>query len=399
MDLDTLAPSHVRVPTDDADLFSDEALRHPYENYARLRAKGPVVYLPRHRIFALPRYAETRAALEDHGTFISGKGVGLTDYGNRTRKGTPIASDPPEHTKARSVVGERLSLGAVREITPELQQKAAVLVDEVVARREIDGVADFARRFPLMVMADLIGLPEDGREHILEWADAGFNLFGPPNHLVTDSAPRFPEVAAYIKSLEAPGRLRPGSMGAAIYAAAERGEIAPEQRGPLLLAYLMAGLDTTINAISAALMLFARHPDQWDMVREKPRMLASALNEVLRIESPIQQLRRVVARETEIGGTTLEEGVSVLVMYGSANRDESRWPEAERFDITRNTVGQLGFGIGLHNCAGQALARAEAVSLLAALAERVRRIEAGPEEWHLNNVIRGLERLPVTLHS
>ncbi|MYZ48470.1 cytochrome P450 [Propylenella binzhouense] len=397
MTLDTLEPVRLNVPTDDVDLFCDDILRYPYEAYARLREKGPVVFLTRHNIFALPRYAPVRTVLEDHETYISGKGVGLSKFGNQSRRGTPIASDPPLHTKRRGLVAERLSLRSVREITPDLQRQADVLVGTVAEQGEFDGVADFSRRFPLMVMADLIGLPQDGREHLLEWADAGFNLFGPPNERVAKSEERFPEVRDYIRSLEQPGRLRPGSMGAAIYEAAARGEIEFDQCGPLIMAYLMAGLDTTINAISAALLLFGRHPDQWDLVRENPRLIAMALNEVIRLESPIQNLRRVVTREHELEGAILEEGVSVLVMFGSANRDESRWQDADRFDVKRNPVGHLAFGMGIHNCAGQTLARAEAASLLEALARRARRIEVGEPEWHLNNVIRGLERLPVRL--
>src|SRR5690606_27104100 len=135
---------------------------------------GPVVYLPRANAYAFARYAEIRQALEDHETFISGKGVGLSQFGNDSRRGTPIASDPPLHTLVRGVVQDRLSLRAVREITPDIQAKADELVASILARGQFDGVTDFARQFPLLVMADLIGLPEDGREHILGWADAGF---------------------------------------------------------------------------------------------------------------------------------------------------------------------------------------------------------------------------------
>ena len=385
------------TPTFDVDLFSDDILRDPYDVYAAMRAAGPAIWLERHAAYALPRHAEVKRALEDHETFISGQGVGLSEFGNKSRLGTPIASDPPLHTLVRGIVADRLSLGAIRAISPEIQAKADELVAEMVARGTFDGVKDFARRFPLLVMADLIGLPEDGREHLLEWADAGFNLFGPANARTHRSMDKFPPLVAYIRSLEAPGRLRPGSMGAAIYEAAEQGRLAFAQCGPLMVAYLMAGLDTTINAISAALLLFGENPDQWTAVRENPRLLATAFNEVIRLESPIQNLRRVLSRDCTIGGTTLPAGASVLMMYGSANRDERRWPDAARFDATRNPVGHLAFGTGLHNCPGQILARLETVALLTGLAKHVRRLDIGAPVWHLNNVIRGLDSLPVTL--
>ncbi len=387
------------IPSFDVDMYTDDQLRDPYAVYDMLREAGPVVYLTRHQCFGFPRYTQVREALEDHVTYISGKGVGLYEPGNQTRKGTPIASDPPYHTKIRSILNERLSLVAVRELQPDIQAKADALVDEVLALGSFDAVRDFSRRFPLIVMADLIGLPEDGRDQLLGWADAGFNLFGPDNDRVKRSIGRFPEVTAYIKSLEQPGRLRPGSLGAAIYAAADRGDITREQAGPLMIAYLMAGLDTTINGISATIMFLGQHPDQWEAVRANTKLIPQAFNEGIRLESPIQLLRRVTSRDVEVEGVTIPADSPVLLMYGSANRDERRWPEATRFIANRNPVGHLAFGMGIHNCAGQFVARLEANCIFDAMVRKVSRIEVGKPEWHLNNIIRGLEHLPATFHA
>jgi cytochrome P450 len=390
----TVPPDVSGIPAFDVDMYADDQLRNPYGVYEQLREAGPVVYLTRHNCFGFPRYAQVREALEDHRTYLSGKGVGLYEPGNQTRKGTPIASDPPYHTKIRGILNERLSLVAVRELQPDVQAQADKLVDEVLTRGSFDGVADFARQFPLRVMADLIGLPEDGRDKLLGWADAGFNLFGPENERVKRSIGRFPEVTAYIKSLEQPGRLREGSLGAAIYEAADRSVITREQAGPLMIAYLMAGLDTTINGISALVMMFGQNPDQWDMVRENPKLIPQAFNEAIRIESPIQLLRRVTSCDVEIEGVNIPADSPVLLMYGSANRDERRWPDANRFIANRNPVGHLAFGMGIHNCAGQHVARLEANCIFDAMVRKVKRIETGAGEWHLNNIIRGLETLP-----
>jgi cytochrome P450 len=395
----TAVAASAEAPTFDVDLFSDDVLRHPYDVYTAMRAAGPVIWLSRHECYALPRYADVKRALEDHDTFISGQGVGLSEFGNKSRLGTPIASDGALHKLVRGVVADRLSLRAIRDLTPEIQAQADDLVAEVLARGTFDGVSDFSRRFPLMVMADLIGLPEDGREHILDWADAGFNLFGPANERTARSMPKFPALIDYIRSLEKPGRLRPGSMGAAIYEAADAGRLTFAQCGPLMVSYLMAGLDTTINAISAALMLFGQNPDQWDAVRANPRLLGTAFNEVIRVESPIQNLRRVASRDCTVEGVAIPGGASVLMMYGSANRDERQWPHPTRFDATRNPIGHVAFGTGIHNCPGQILARLETVALLTGLVKHVRRIEVGAPVWHLNNVIHGLHALPVKLQA
>ena len=386
------------VATSDIDLFSDENLRAPYENYAKLRAQAAVVWMSRHDIWVLPRYEDVRGALEDHETFISGRGVGLSDFGNATRLGTPIASDPPAHGKLRAVVADRLSLGATRAAAPMVQGHAARLVDAVVARKSFDGVADFARRFPIAVMGDLIGLPADGRDEILDWADAGYNLFGPANARTESGKASFAPLAAYLKSLNEPGRLTPGSMGAFIFEAADRGKIRREQCAPLLIAYLMAGLDTTMNAISAGLMFFGQHPDQWHAVRKNPTLLNMSFNEIIRLETPFQFLRRVTSRDVEVDGTIIPKDATVLMMYGSANRDERRWTDPASFRPDRSSAGHLAFGVGIHLCPGQHMARLEAVTLLSTFAARVERFSIGAPEWHLNNVVRGLGHLPVHLH-
>jgi cytochrome P450 len=185
-------------------------------------------------------------------------------------------------------------------------------------------------------------------------------------------------------------------MGRAIFQAADDGRIRHDSCIPLLSAYAAAGLDTTINTIANAVHLFATHPDQWDLVRADPGLVPSALNEVLRYESPVQVFGRRTTRAAETeDGITIEAGAQVLVLYGSGNRDERHYPEPDRFDVTRNPSDHLSFGYGTHACAGQALARIEAQSIIRALAKRARRIHIGRPTRHLNNTVRGLATLPV----
>jgi cytochrome P450 len=169
------------APRFDLDLFSDENLTDPYPIYERFRAAGPVVYLSAIDAYALSRYDDVRAGLGDHETFISGRGIGLSDEGNATRKGVIIASDNPLHDQLRSVLSERLSPKAMNVIRAEIGEKADALVSSVVAKTSFDAVTDLAQAFPLTIVADLIGLPAADRKRLLEWADAGFNLWGPRN--------------------------------------------------------------------------------------------------------------------------------------------------------------------------------------------------------------------------
>lgn len=386
------------TPVSGLDLFSDEVLTDPYAAYAELRAAGPAVWLPAVGAWALPRYAEVREALRDHPTFSSAQGVGFNDEVNRIRSSSVIASDPPRHDVLRNVLAARLAPRALRRLRADIERQADELVEEVVARGSFDAVRDLAQRFPLQVVVGLIGLPREGSEQVLDWADGAFNAFGPRNERALTGLGKLQDQLTYLATVATRDRLTPGSMGAAVYEAADRGDIDADTCLPLMSAYLTAGMDTTINAISAALWLFSEHPDQWAHVRQEPALISSAFEEVVRFESPVQAFARVTTTGHDTGGVVIPAGARVAVLYGSANRDERRWSQPDRFDVTRNPVDHVGFGYGLHGCAGQGLARIEAQAVLAALVRRVGRLESGEPQRRLNNVIRGLSSLPMTVH-
>ncbi len=165
-----------------------------------------------------------------------------------------------------------------------------------------------------------------------------------------------------------------------------------------IIDYLAPSLDTTIAALGNAIWLFATHPDQWELVHRQPERVKSAFNEVLRLESPVSGFTRVTTEPTAIAGVEIPVAARVLVSFASANRDERRWDEPERFDITRNNAGHVGFGYGEHACVGMGLARLEAAAVLTALAERVERFElTAPPVRKLNNLIRAFASVPVAV--
>jgi cytochrome P450 len=159
--------------------------------------------------------------------------------------------------------------------------------------------------------------------------------------------------------------------------------------------YWGPSLDTTIFGTASAVWLFAQHPDQWDLLRDDPSLLPHAVNEVLRLESPISQFSRVTTREVTYGEVSVPAGARVLVMYGSANRDERKWSDPERLDVLRKPSDHIGFGYGEHACAGQPLARMEMKAVLAALVQRVERFEVVRMERAMNNMLRGIRTLEV----
>lgn len=388
------------IPRSDIDLYSDELILSPYPGYRELRDIGPAVWLGQTQVWVVTRYHDVYAALHDHEAYSSGSGVGLTEELNQAMIGSSIASDPPHHDHIRNIVGRNLTPKALRGLRDYIQERADQLIDQLVEQGAFDGVRDFAQAFPTSVVPDLLGWPEEGREHFLDWASAGFNALGPMNERTVAGMPALHGMWEYLDKLSRPGQLRPGSWGDLLVQSAEGGEYSRDLLPTLLGEYLTPSLDTTIAAVSSALMLLGAHPEQWAAVRQDPSLIPNAFNEAIRYESPTRGFYRVLTEDRSLGGVTLTTGSRVLLVYASANRDERYWQSPDTFDVKReNASSHVGFGHGLHGCVGQGLARLEGHSLLTALAKRVRRIEIGEPVWRLHNTIRGLASLPVTVDS
>jgi cytochrome P450 len=386
----------VAIPECDVDLFDEEVLRDPYPIYAEMRNAGPVVRLTKYDFLAVTRYAEVRAVLLDPEHFVSGRGVGFNTGFNEVRSSSIIASDEPRHAMLRSVLEPRLGPRALRDVEKTIRARATELVAEVARRDSFDAVKEFAEIFPVQVVGELIGLPEDRRSQLLLWANGAFNAFGPPNERTEAGLEAIGEQFEYIRTVATREQLAPGSMGAAVYEAADAGLIPEEYCLHLLSAYLTAGMDTTVNALGAMIQLLGTHPDAWRELKENPALAPSAINEVFRIEAPAQLFSRVAAERVELAGVQIEEGQRVAVVYASANRDERQYPDPDRFDVHRNPAGHLTFGIGPHACAGQALARIELRAVLDALLGQIYTITVGEPIRKINNVLRGLATLPAT---
>ncbi|GAB3293917.1 cytochrome P450 [Epidermidibacterium keratini] len=388
------------VPQLDDDPFGPQLLEDPHDFHARLRDSGPVVHLPKYDVYALGRYAEVRAALSDWQRFISSAGVGLTNFRTETPWRPPsllLEADPPHHDAPRAVLTNVLSMRALRRLREQWFADAEVLADEVLQRGgEIDAVSELAEVFPLRVFPDAVGLQKEGRENLLPYGSFAFNAFGPRNALVEAGEATIGAVSAWIGEQCARDRLAEGGFGAQIWAAADRGDITHEQAPLMVRSLLTAGVDTTVNGISAVLYSLASHPEQYELLREHPALIRVAFDEAVRFESPVQTFFRLADDDVPIGGTVIEAGSKILMFLGSANRDPQRWDDPDRFDLRRDPSGHVGFGFGLHQCAGQHVARLEAEALLTALVQRVRRIEltGTPRRKH-NNTLRAWDSLPM----
>ena len=387
------------LPVLEADLFGDEAISDPYPVYRRMRDLGPVVLLARQDLPAVGRYDDVRAVLADHDTFVSGRGVLWNDVANTMTRGTTLASDPPEHTELRRLVASRLTPRALRDERPRVEGIAAAIVDRVLARGGvIDGVTELAHAMPSAVVPDFLGFPDDCRPHLLTWARGAIEAGGPLTARTAAAVPIAEHLGRYAESLVTGRRALPGSLGAGLVEAADRGEVAHERCTALMLDYFGPSMETTLTAIGNAVALFATHPDQWQLLRDDPSLMTKAFNEVVRLETPLRAFTRVAARDTSIHGTVVAKGTRVAVFFASANRDERKWTDPDRFDVTRDNADHLGLGYGEHGCAGQGLARLEFAALFTRLAQRVQRIEpAGGFVRTASSLLRSYATLPIRL--
>ncbi|MER5481356.1 cytochrome P450 [Streptomyces sp. NPDC002734] len=380
-------------PVSDVDLFADEVVLDPYPVYAELREQGPVVRLPKNDVYALTRYDVIRGALADWESFSS-TSIAFNPTANEALTGTSLASDPPVHTQLRATLTENLSPRALRGLKGRIEEKADALVAALVEQGSFEAIDALARAFPLEVVADLIGFTGHVRENMLRWGQAAMQVLGPMNQRTADDFPVAGELYAWCSQVKAE-ELAEGSVGRGIFDAEARGAVPEGAAGHIIHQYLGAGVDSTVAAIGNIVALFARHPDQLDLVRTDPSLVPAAFNEVLRFWPPINAWGRRVTKDVEIEGTVVPAGAQVAVLLGAGNRDPRHYENPDAFLVERNPVDHLAFGYGPHGCAGQGLARLEAHAVIEALSRRVRHLVVGSEVRVPSNTTRSIEELPV----
>lgn len=389
------------IPVWDADPYDEATLADPLGYYAELRARGPVVYIPRYAVLAVGRYEETRAVFSDHARFVSSRGVGLNDFrlGKPWRQPSIILEvDPPDHTRTRKVMARALSPKSVAALKEAFRLAAEALVDRLLAQGRIEAVTECAEAFPTTVFPRAVGMRDVDPRRLVDYGAMVFNALGPDNRIRRAAMAQAPHVVPWITAACARDRLTGDGLGAMIYAAADAGEIAEDEAGMLVRSFLSAGVDTTVTGIGNALWCLSRHPEAWDRLRADPALARPCFEEVLRFTSPVHTFARTANLTCDIAGAPVEEGAKVLCVLGAANMDPAKWGDPEAFRIDRNPIGHLAFGTGVHGCVGQNVARAELEALLTALAARVARIEPdGPAVWGPNNAVHALDRLPLRL--
>lgn len=389
------------VPVWDVDPYQSDILGNPTAFYRELRTKGPFVFIPKYAILACGRYQETKEVFSDHERFVSSRGVGLVDFklADPWRPASIILEvDPPEHARVRRIMAKVLSPKVMREQAELFQNIANQMVAEVVAQGDIEAVADLAERYPTTVFPQILGLKQSNGQHLLDYGAMVFDAVGPDNEIRRNALAKGGAVVPWIMEQCKRDNLIVGGLGASIYDYADKGDISEEEASLLVRSLLSAGVDTTVTGIGSLLFCLAQNPEQFEVLKQNPDLARPAFEEVLRYTSPVHSFCRTANLNTEVSGVKIQEGTKLLCVLGSANLDETHWPDAGTFDIARNVQGHLGMGAGVHGCVGQNLARAEVGAVLKAIIDQVEKIEfAGTPHWRPGNSIRSLEHLPIKL--
>ncbi|GAC1602842.1 MAG: cytochrome P450 [Acidimicrobiales bacterium] len=379
----------------------------PYPVFRSLREEVPLYYNDQHDFFALSRYADVERGLADRETFISGRGgiLELIRSGIEMPPGVLIFEDPPIHTVHRSLLSRVFTPKKMNALEPKIREFCAASLDPLVGAGRFDFVADLGAQMPMRVIGMLLGIPEEDQNAIRKQVDASLRTeAGQPMKPTQDAFVSGEAFADYIDWRAA----HPSDdlMSEMLHAefTDETGTVRHLTREEILTYVTVvagAGNETTTRLIGWSGKVLADHPDQRRELVESPSLIPNAIEELLRYEPPAPHVARYVARDVTCHGTTVPEGSVMLFLIGSANRDDRRYPEGDRFDVHR-TVGQhLTFGFGTHFCLGAALARLEGRIALDEVLKRFPRWEVDSDRAMLapTSTVRGWEALPVLTES
>jgi cytochrome P450 len=418
------------------DPYDRDVLDDPYPAYEELRAKTPVLYLEDYDVFVVSTYAELTAVKRDPLTFSSVNGMnvmypaflhaGPADVrraaggptveqvreairgSGRTPTRGVVGSDPPLHTHLRRMVTKPFLPRAVAEVAPRVRQIAESLVDDLMAANE-EGSADLAAQltypFPVIVIAEMLGIPSERWEDFKRWSHDGLSVGvgDSRGEVVSDEqrAASTAEMHVFFEQVIDDRRKRPGpDLVSALIETAGTGDdpLNTEELIGFANLLLVAGNETTTNLLSNLWCALMAHPDQLRRLRDDPSLLDSATEEAMRYDAPVQCLFRSTTRQVVVGDVSLPPEAAVMTLYGSANRDENHYERAAAFLIDRNPTDHVGFGHGIHYCLGAPLARLETRIATEVLLSRAAGVEvSGPPVRLGNPVFRGMRSMPVAL--
>ena len=379
----------------------------PYPFYRRLREADPV-HLSALGLWVLTRYDDCVTCLRDPRFGRDGFELLLAQFGEGSGERLPrsmLFRDPPDHTRLRSLVNRAFTPRVIEGMRSHIQGIVDRLLDRVQTRGEMDVIGDLAYPLPVTVICDMLGVPVTDHEQIKEWSSdiiRSLDAIGMPSDETIIERGRVGRkgIADYFRGL-LPDRRRNSraDLLSSLIAVEEQGDRLTE--GELLstcVLLFIAGHETTVNLIGNGLLALLRHRDQLERLLADPGLLGTAVEELLRFDSPVQRTARIINAEVELGGKVLPKGAFVVAAIGAANRDPAHFADPDRLDVARADNRHIAFGFGIHFCLGAPLARVEGQIALQSLLRRMPRLRlTGPEpEWRESSTLRGLKSLPVT---
>jgi cytochrome P450 len=383
-------------------LFSEEMRRDPYVKYAELRREGSsVVHVDDRGVSMVLDYDGVKRALHDHESFSSELSAAL---GN-TFEWLPFI-DPPRHTQLRAIVNRAFTPRSIAALEDRIRELVGTLTDRLFAAGsgEVDLTTDFALPLPMLVIADMLGLPLEDARRLAAWSEAVLRQSDPilqgdtaAAHAALEASQA--ECAAYLDAQVAERRRRPTDdlLTRLVQAESDGTGLTQLELLHFFQLLLIAGTETTTNLISNAILCFTEHPAELARLRADPALLPSAIEEILRYRSPLHIAFRVTKRPIELGGRELPAGRLVYLMLGAANRDGGQFADPDRFDIGRAPNPHLAFAQGIHACLGAPLARLEGRLAVADLLSRMATFEVVEPAWRPREAfhVHGPASLPV----
>jgi cytochrome P450 len=391
------AKSSSAIPLHSPDFYAGD----PYPGYRELRATAPVCWNDVTKFWALLKYEDIRFVSSSPALFTSTKGITIPDPATPSpvQEGNLIFSDPPRHRQLRKLINSGFTRRRVAVLEPKIRQIVRGILDGIEPGSVHEFAEEIAAPLPTRMIAELIGAPPDDWEQFRVWSDAATGTADPEIEL--DSFVAMGQLFEYFQKLIAARRAEPRDDLLSVLAEAEIDEHRLTDEDLLNFAFLLlvAGNETTRNLIALGTLALISHPDQRRLLVENPALIPGAVEEMLRWNSPVVHMARTAVADVEIRGQRIAEGDVVVMLYGSANRDEDVFgSDSEEFKVTRHPNPHIAFGCGEHSCVGAQLARLEATVMFEELLGRFPKLElVGDVDRMRATMVPGVKRMPVRL--
>lgn len=393
--------------------FDPEIMANPYPLYQQLRDQAPVHWSPGFNNWLITRYSDVVSGARDPRLSSDRMAKIASKLPESVREEVlPLVRmseaslafcDPPDHTRRRGLVNRAFAPRVAESMRPRIQAIVDELLDKVQDSKRFDLISDFGFPLPAIVIAEAVGVPPEDRSRFKEWSNnmvafAG-NLFLPDRAVVAQRSQL--EFREYVNDIVAQRRLDPkDDLISSLIAIEEEGDVLNEdEMMALVISFLVGGHETTTNLIGNGVLALLRHPDQMQKLRDNPSLIETAVEELLRYDSPVQRTNRVATEDMEVGGKVIRKGEFVLLMAGAANRDPAQFPDPDRLDITRQNNRHVSFGYGVHFCVGAPLARVEGQVAINSILRRLPQLRLESDatlEYEKNINFRALKSLPLT---